>query len=53
MLRSYVTLDHSFFKPAPQRYWDMFAKAKVSQPLKPRQAVQAVDAQLFPMPAAA
>ncbi len=41
------------FKPAPQRYWDMFAKAKVSQPLKPRQAVPAVDAQLFPMPAAA
>ena len=41
------------FKPAPQRYWEMFAQARASEPLRPRQTVPAVDAQLFPMPAAA
>ncbi|HEX4964002.1 MAG TPA: hypothetical protein VF173_24460 [Thermoanaerobaculia bacterium] len=41
------------FKPAPQHYWDMFAQAKTSPPLKPRKVVPAVDTRLFPMPAAA
>jgi hypothetical protein len=41
------------FKPAPQHYWEMFAQVKASKPLRPRKTVSAVDAQLFPMPAAA